>query len=565
MDAMPSETTLTTCREALLAGDPRSAAEGLARLVARNPADTEARYWLASALAASGRGEDAGRALEDARTLHGLLAAQRMGVDTRRLGNDGDYAARAARELYAAHHVAMAGVLFGRAIAAGHLSQDALLAFGLALQHQGRAEEAIRVFRAALETYPSAAVHQFMLFPHFHVENGPARYAAEARAWALRWAPEAAAPIFANTPSAGRKLRIGYVAPSFCGTQVRQFITPILESHDPGAVEVTLYPAKAESESGWPSHIAVRGIGHLPDAEAAASIRAEGIDLLVDCWGHSAGSRLAMFAHRPAPVQVAWINFVQTTGLGCMDYVLHSDSMAAPGTEALFTEKVRSMGPITIPYRPLANRPPPWPAPALARGQVTFGAFSHPARLSDATIRAWGRILRGAPTARLVLKYRYFVDPVLQRATQARFAAERVAPERIEFRTESAGAEYLAAFSEIDLALDPSPCPGGTTTCDALAMGVPVLTLAGADFYARIGLQCLIAAGLPKLITESWDAYVAKAVALAEDAPGLAALRARVRPGIDNGPFTDEVGFTRKLEAVFREMFDERQAMPAAA
>src|SRR5581483_89322 len=181
-----------------------------------------------------------------------------------------------------------------------------------------------------------------------------------------------------------------------------------------------------------------------------------------------------------------------------MDYVLHADAMAAAGTAALFSERVLSMGDVLTPYRPHPARPPASPTPALARGQVTYGSFNHPAKLGDATVAAWSRILAARADARLVLKYRYFIDPVLQAATRARFAAHRIAPERIEFRGQSDGADYLAAFAEIDLALDPSPCPGGTTTCDALALGVPVLTLRGPDFYSRIGVIAM--AGLPELV-----------------------------------------------------------------
>jgi predicted O-linked N-acetylglucosamine transferase (SPINDLY family) len=158
-----------------------------------------------------------------------------------------------------------------------------------------------------------------------------------------------------------------------------------------------------------------------------------------------------------------------------------------------------------------------------------------------------------------VLKYRYFVDPVLQAVTRARFLAEGVAPERIEFRGQSDGADYLASFGEIDLALDPSPCPGGTTTCDALAAGVPVLTLAGPDFYSRIGILCLEACGLPELVADSWDDYVRRAIALTKDTAALDTLRARVRPGLEAGPLCDEAGFTRRFEAKLRTLYDRRQ------
>ncbi len=543
-------------RQALMDGDAAAAAQAFARTIAANPAQTEPRYWLASALAAAGDGAGASAALEDARLLQGLLFAKSAGADLPRLERDGDYAATVAAQLYTAHHVAAASVIWGRAILAGHKSSGGLLSYALSLQHQGRAEEAIRVFRAAAELYPSAAIDQFGLYPHFMVENGPARYAAAARAWAERWAPEAENPVFANPPADGRRLRIGYVSPAFGALQVRQFITPVLEAHDPASVAAFLYPATDEHEKIWPEHIAIRPIGHLDDQAAAALIRGDGIDVLVDCWGHSAGSRLGVFARRAAPVQAAWINFVQTTGLKRMDYVLHADSMAAPGTAALFTETVVSLGEVIVPYRPHANRPPVAPTPALAQGRITFGSFNHPAKLSDATVHAWARILKGKPGAQLLLKYRYFVDPVLQSVTRARFAAERVAPERIQFQGQSDGAEYLASYAEVDLFLDPSPCPGGTTTGDALAAGVPVLTLAGDDFYSRIGIQAVEGAGLPELVAQSWDDYVAKALAVTGDIEALDRLRSRTRLGLERGPHGDEAGFTRRLEATFVELFE---------
>jgi protein O-GlcNAc transferase len=541
---------------ALLAGDAAAAIAGFRAAITATPADVDARYGLASALAAGGDGAGASVALEEARLLQGLLLAKDAGADLPRIERDGDYAAAVATQFYAAHHVAVASVIFGRAILAGHNSSNGLLTYALSLQHQGRAEDAIGVFRATAQLYPSAAVDQFGLFPHFMVEDGPARYAAAARAWAERWAPESENPVFANPPAEGRRLRIGYVSPAFGALQVRQFITPILETHDPANVAVFLYPATGEHEQNWPAHIVVRPIGHLDDHAAAALIREDGIDVLIDCWGHSAGSRLGVFARRAAPVQAAWINFVQTTGLKRMDYVLHADTMAAPGTAELFTETVVSMGEVIIPYRPHPNRPPVAPTPALRQGYVTFGSFNHPAKLSDATVNAWARILKGRPGSRLLLKYRYFIDPILQSVTCARFAAERVDPNRIVFQGQSEGAEYLASYAQVDLFLDPSPCPGGTTTCDALAAGVPVLTLAGPDFYSRIGILCVRAAGLADLVADSWDDYVARALRLSADVAALDTLRSGVRPGLEVGALCDEAGFIRRLEATFRELFE---------
>jgi len=207
------------------------------------------------------------------------------------------------------------------------------------------------------------------------------------------------------------------------------------------------------------------------------------------------------------------------------------------------------------PFRPLPGRPDPVPTPALKNGYVTFGCFNNPAKLSEMSVAAWSLILAARPKDRMVLKYSYFEDPVLQRVTRARFAAYGAQPEQIEFRGHSSGPEYLRQFQDIDLALDPSPCPGGTTSCDALANGLPVLTQRGEDFYARIGVPAIEPCGVSELIVDGWDDYVARALDLTADFEALNALRARVRPGFEASPYRDEVGFTRKLEAVFRQMF----------
>jgi predicted O-linked N-acetylglucosamine transferase (SPINDLY family) len=352
---------------------------------------------------------------------------------------------------------------------------------------------------------------------------------------------------FGNDRRADRRLRIGYVGPSFARNQLAQFLLPVLEAHDKDAVDVFLYCADARTEGEPPGRCTIRTIGGVPDAQVAGQIRADRIDILVDVWGH--------FAHRPAPIQVAWINFVQTTGLDCMDYVLHADSMAVPGTADYFTETIWPVGPIVAPSRPAAERPDPVATPAIGNGFVTFGSFNNPAKLSAPTVAAWARILKARPRDRLVLKYSYFDDPVLQRATQARFAAHGAQPEQIVFRGHSTGRDYWRAFQEIDLALDPSPCPGGTTTCDALANGVPVLTQWGEDFFSRIGVPVVLPCGLPELIADGWDDYVARALALTADVRALDALRAKVRPAFDASPYRDEVGFTRNLEGVYRQMF----------
>lgn len=537
----------------LLAGRPGDAIERLDVLVERSPHQHETLYWRASALLADGRTEAGTAALEQARLFHTVELLGQLGVDVTRMRREPAYAKLVGKELYRNGMVAAASLALSCAITPDTISEEGLVSLGLSLQHQGRAEEAATMFRAAADTFQSPNAHQFLLYSLFFVPDGVRRYAAEARIWAERFTA-GIQPLpgpFANDRSLDRPLKIGFVAPSFTRSQLRQFILPVVQAHDPRQVELRFYSADAEAEDAvLPG--AVRGIGRLPDRTAAELIRGDDVDILFDLWGFTAGGRLPVFAYRPAPVQISWINLVQTTGMTSMDYVLHADTMDAPGTDALFAERVLRIGPTTVPYQPHPERRPQTPAPALRKGFVTFGSFNNPVRLGDETVAAWARILKGAPASRLVLKYGYYADPVLRRVMRARFAAHGVDASRLEFRLHTKGIKYLSEFADIDLALDPSPCPGGTTTCDALANGVPVLTLRGGDFYSRIGVH---AVPLPELIAENWDDYVGRAIALTADAAALDRLRRRVRPAFEASPTCDAEGFTRRLEQVYRDVF----------
>jgi predicted O-linked N-acetylglucosamine transferase (SPINDLY family) len=449
-----------------------------------------------------------------------------------------------------------------QAISQGVTDPQFLVHNGLSFQHQGRMDKAFTVFRDAATLHAHMGVMQFYLYACFFMPNGFELYAREARAWAARFGRFAAPPM-PRAPLDGRRLRLGYVAPGIIKTQLRQFLTPVLDAHDSESVEVILYVHNPADEEGATCDRMV-ATGGLSDDQLTELIRNDQVDVLIDTWGHTAGSRMGVFARRAAPVQIAWINFVQTTGLTTMDYVLHSDSMAAPGTDALFTETVFSMGPVTIPYRPALSPSEPAATPALDNGIVTFASFNHPAKFSAETVRAWARILKGCENSVLLLKYSYFTDPVVQRTFRARFEAHGVDPERVIFEGFSLGAEYARSFTRIDLALDPSPCPGGTTTCDALANGVPVLTLAGGNFYARIGLQAIDFLGVPELVASSWDDYVEKAVGLGNDIARLNEIRGGIRAAFEASPIRDEKGFTRRFEAVLRDMAGRADAVKVA-
>lgn len=557
LSTLATKDPIQTGRSALMAGDFDQAVDCFQAAARTRPQDPDSRYWLYSAAVAAGQYDTATQALAEARDLQAVAAIRAAGADMTRFQSDQAYRGEVGTALYAGKLMGPASFALGRSLDFDRLDGRLMISYGLSLQHQGRTEDAVNVFSVAADSFDNASVHEFLIYALFHAQDGVARVAQEARRWAERHTArlQPADPVFSNERTAERRLRIGYMGPNFTRSQVAQFLLPVLEAHDPEAVDVFLYCPEPEAESGLPDHMHRRAIADLSDEAVATLIRDDRIDILIDVWGHAAGNRLTVFAHRPAPVQIAWINFVQTTGLACMDYVLHADSMDAPGTADYFVEQIWPMGEIMVPYRPAPDRPDPVPTPALEKGHVTFGSFNNPAKISEPTVFAWAQILRARPADRLVFKYSYYVDPVLQRVTQARFASYGVDPDRLEFRGHSVGADYLRAFADIDLALDPSPCPGGTTTCDALANGVPVLTLKGPDFFSRIGLPALLPCGLTELIAEDWDDYVAKALDLTADAGVLDRLRQRVRPAFEASAYRDEAGFTRRLEDNFRQMF----------
>jgi predicted O-linked N-acetylglucosamine transferase (SPINDLY family) len=557
LDGLESSDRLARGLAAFQAGDFAAAISHFQTRVMQAPDDFEARYWLASAAGAAGATDEAAGILSDARAVHAQAFLAAGGVDIIRLRTDRAYAFQIGNNCYAQKFMAAATECFGRALDFDNLDSTVMLSYGLSLQHQGRVQEAVDVFTAASEVFAIPSVHQFLLYPLLLVEDRAARVFAESRRWGELYAPAPTEPppTFANPRTAERRLRIGYLGPSFTKNQVAPSTVPVFEAHDPQAVEVFLYTPDPDAEGPLPATCTVRKIGGLSDEDAAALIRRDKIDILVDVWGHTSGSRLGVFTLRPAPVQFGWINFMQSTGLTCMDYVMHADSLEVPGDEAYFTEEIWRTGEIMAPYRPSPDRHPPAPTPALRNGFVTFGSFNNPAKLNDATVAAWAKILKARPKDRLVLKYSMFVDPVLQRVTQARFAAHGAGPHQLEFRGHSTGSDYTREFQDIDLALDPSPTPGGTTTVDAIANGTPVLALKGDDFYSRSPLALLLPCGLGELVAESWDGYVEKALALTADLGALDALRARIRPAFDNSPYRDEVGFTRRLEADYRRMF----------
>lgn len=556
--ALDFDAELAAARQVLLDGHGAAAVARLGALAGLDPSNPMPVYWLAAALGAAGRWDDHRQCLRAAESLHAAKMFESCEVDAARLQADPAFAVQVAEAFYGQGHVAIASAAYAQAAAQPGAPIASLLGYGLSLQHQGRIAEATEVFAAACAAYPNApAAHGFLLYVLFYAPDGVKRHAEEARRWASAFdgLPVPARSSYANPPLEGRPLRVGYVLPMIAGGQARQFLLPVLEHHDPARVQIVLYLKDGQAEAGLTGHT-IRAIGQMSDEAAADLIRDDRIDVLVDLWGHTANGRLGLFAHKPAPVQASWLNYVQTTGLEQIDYLVHADCMKVEGAQEQCAETLWYLGPTICPFRPDA-RPDPTPTPALAEGFVTFASYNHPARLNDQVVAAWAQILKRTPGSRLILRYRYYVDPVLQNATLMRFCAHGLEPDRIQFREPLTQPDYYRSYGEIDLALDPSPNPGGTTSLDAVANGVPLLTLRGEDYFSRIGVAVIEPLGLDELIADNWPDYIDRAAALAADPVALNALRAKVRERFDASERRDEAGFTYRLEETFRAMFSQ--------
>lgn len=537
-------------------GQADAAARRLLALIGRAPGNPLDLYWLSAALGAAGAWTEHRETLRQAQTSHALKQIAQASGDLARLQTDAAYALQVGDVYYGRGQVGPASVAYGCAAMTPGAPAMTLMKYGLSLQHQGRIDEAVAAFGAASDAAPdNSQVRGFLLYSLFFVPDGVARHAEAARRFARihDGVPKKAAASFDNPALDGRKLRIGYVAPGVMGTQLRQFLAPVLEHHDPEAVEVFHY-ALAPPETPPPIG-EVRVIGKLGDEAAAELIRGDRIDVLLDLWGHTANGRLGVFARRAAPVQASWMNYVQTTGLEEMDYLLHPDCLNVPGAQEACTETLWHIGPEMGPFRP-DPRPDPTPTPARANGFISFGSYSNPVRLNDETLDVWSRVLQRVPASRMVLRYRYYEDEVLRNSVLMRFAARGIDVERIHFRGHAAQPEYYQSYAEIDLALDTAGCPAGTTNLDALANGVPVLTQTGKDYYSYIGVASTGPMGLDELITHSPDDFVERAVELTRDIPALDALRRRVRERFDATGRRDEIGFTRRFEGHLTGMFN---------
>lgn len=432
------------------------------------------------------------------------------------------------------------------------------------LQDFGQLDEAMAQLRYVLETQPDylTAGSNLLMKSIYHDGIGAAAIAEEHRKFgrvmtALAGAGDPAWRERERDPE--RRLRIGYVSPDFNAHSCAFFLEPLLAAHDRAAVELYCYSNTAKTDAITERMRALadhwRDIVPLSDAEAATLIAAGRIDILVDCAGHTARNRLSLFALKPAPLQGTWLGYPHGTGLPTVDFRL-TDAVADPvgATDAHYLERQLRLAGGFLCYRPLDEAPEPAPGP-LARGAgPVFGCFNNANKVGPAAARLWSEILAAVPAARLKLRAKQFRDATVVRRFRERFAAAGVVPERIEFSGWAPTIrEGLADYANIDVALDPFPYNGTTTSCEALWMGVPVVALAGDAHAGRVGASLLASVGLAELVAKDLAQYRDIAIGLARDPARLARLRGELRARMAAAPLCDAPRFARAVEAAYRE------------
>ena len=529
-------------------GRPAEAVAVFREYVARCPDDHRGHHNLGLALAGTGTYEDAVPELELAVKLRPDYpdACNSLGVALEALGR-----ADEAQEQYR------------RAIALRENFPDAWSNLGTSLTEQGRVPEAVEALRKSLSFRADARTGSNLLLALCYSSGHDANDLFHAHTdWAARHADALLGPPpRIADPSPERRLKVGYVSADFRQHTAAGFIEQLLRHHDRNRFHVTGYPNVTRPDEtterlrrladGW------RPITHLTDTQVAEQVAADEIDILVDLSGHTAGNRLLAFARKPAPLQMTLFGYPTTTGLKAIDYKI-SDPVADPPSESgeQYAEAVLRLPEVAWVYRPPENAPEPNALPGLSGRSFTFGCLNNPAKLSDACVATWSRVLKAVPKSRLVLLGGR--SAAAARGITDRFTQYGIASDRLEVVYRLPTTEYFEAYQPIDLALDPFPYNGGVTTCDALWMGVPVLTVTGTDYRSRQGASILTNLGLAEFVADSPDKMVELAASWSDQRAGLADLRGSLREMLSASPLTDAPRYLKHLEAAYRDVWKQK-------
>ncbi len=514
-----------------------------------NPDDGEAHSNQGIALMDQGKLEEAVQSLCQARRLtpKSVNAHNNLGIALKKQGKIGE-AVQCFRD-------------------ALQLNPDYINAYnnlGYALMDQGKLEEALQCYRQALQLAPDYfKAHSNLLFGlGASASLEPEAMLREAQAWYDQQVADRGIKTLPhqNDRNPHRQLRIGYVSPDFMRHSVSYFIEPVIKVHDRSQVEIYCYAQVTRPDDvtrriqaaadHWRSTVG------KSDAEVAQLIQQDQIDILIDLAGHTKGNRLQVFGMKPAPVQATYLGYFATTGLPTIDYWITDRALHPEDTLEKTAEEIWRLPRCYVSYQPFKHAPAVSPPPCLSSGRVTFGSFNNLSKVTQTTVELWTRVLDAVPGSRLLIKAANLADPKEQERIQQMFAEGGISLERLLLRARTPSLqEHLAMYSEVDICLDTVPYTGCTTTCDALWMGVPVLTLAGIRKVERMSTSVLQAVGREEWIATSADEFVEKAVRLASDSDKLRQMRQQQRELIEWSPLRDPEGLARALEQAYRSMW----------
>jgi len=435
---------------------------------------------------------------------------------------------------------------------------------GVIYREQGRLKEAVACYRRALALKPdyTEAHSNLLMCLNYLPDLSVTEYLDEARRFG-RKATEKVSRKFSEWTCAAEpdRLRIGMVSGDLRNHPVGYFLEKLLAEIDGSHIEIVAYPTTPQDDDLTarirPRFAAWQPLWGRNDEAAAKLIHDDGVHILLDLAGHTRHNRLPVFAWKPAPIQVAWLGYFASTGLAEMDYLLADPITVPKNHQAHFTEKVWFLPDTRFCFSPPVVRGNflVAPSPALRDGHITFGCFQDQAKINDEVLSVWGRILRAMPRARLRLQNRQLNSPQVREHLLHRLARNGIAPEQVMLEASVPREDYLAAHAHVDILLDTFPFSGGTTTCEALWMGVPTVTLAGQTMVARQGSSLLTSVGLTDWIAINEEDYVAKALAHASDLEKLAWLRTGLRERILVSPLCDSSRFARNFETALWEMW----------
>jgi predicted O-linked N-acetylglucosamine transferase (SPINDLY family) len=459
-------------------------------------------------------------------------------------------------------HPAKAAKFYRAALIADPKRIEILSNLGNVLKSQSKIDQAIACYKQTLELQPhNASIHSNLLLTMNNLPRADNGLLAEHLEWARRHSGNFVEKNFPNDRSLDRRLRIGYVSPDFRRHSVAFFLEPILSAHDHERFEIFCYSDVAAADGvterlrqcadHW------RDIVGLPPQRVKQIISEDRIDILVDLAGHTAFNRLLVFANRASPVQINYLGYPNTSGLATMDYRITDAQADPPGmTDAQHTEKLVRLPSGFLCYRAAETAPPPRDFAAKNSSPITFGTFNNFAKVTPHMIGLWSKILLAVTDSKLLIKAKSLGEESVQKEMRGEFAKHGVDGQRIQLLPhEPSFRKHLATYHHVDIGLDTFPYHGTTTTCEAMWMGVPVITRAGRAHVSRVGVSLLHRVGLEELIAENDEQYVSIAVELARNVPRLRNISSTLRQRMQSSPLTNAENFVRELETAYRQMW----------